>query len=254
MTYIISGFPGVGKSHFTELARNTFLTDVKVLDSDSSKYSWISEGERNPDFPNNYLEEIERNYGKYHFILVSTHKEVRDGLVERDLPFVLFYPEISKREEYLKRYKNRGSSPEFLNLMENRFVEMISDLQHQKGCIHLICNQNQYLSDFFPITKGEEAEKFFNLPDLFGKREHLMAIRKYGRKRQIIKAISELTELSHELMRHYEDKTQSHLDVLGEIADLEQNIIPQLKFIFTEKYYNLTRQQKREKFERILKG
>lgn len=46
-TKVISGFPGVGKSF------NHYNTDdnLIVLDSDSSLFSWESEGVRHPDFP-----------------------------------------------------------------------------------------------------------------------------------------------------------------------------------------------------------
>ena len=55
MTRVISAFPGTGKSYFH---RNS---DSKVLDSDSSKFSWIEEGVRHPDFPNNYMTHIKEN-------------------------------------------------------------------------------------------------------------------------------------------------------------------------------------------------
>lgn len=46
---VISGFPAVGKSYmFND------KSDLIVLDSDSSLFSWESEGVRHPDFPNNY--------------------------------------------------------------------------------------------------------------------------------------------------------------------------------------------------------
>ena len=74
---IISGFPAIGKSFLSK--QNL----IKVLDSDSSTYSWIIEnGEkiRNKNFPNNYLEHIKENIGKVDVILVSSHKDVRQIL------------------------------------------------------------------------------------------------------------------------------------------------------------------------------
>jgi len=110
-TLVISGFPGIGKSHFFRKNK-----DKVVLDSDSSKFSWIEKGIRHPDFPNNYIKYIKENLayinplgvGKADIILVSSHKNVRDALVENDIPFTLVYPSRDIKEEYLQRYKDRG--------------------------------------------------------------------------------------------------------------------------------------------------
>jgi len=49
MAKVISAFPGTGKTYFHRNA------ELKVYDSDSSKYSWIKEGLKDPNFPNNYI-------------------------------------------------------------------------------------------------------------------------------------------------------------------------------------------------------
>lgn len=55
-TFVICGFPGVGKSYVTK--NNT--SDWKITDSDSSKFSWIvdpvtGEKTRNPNFIKDYM-------------------------------------------------------------------------------------------------------------------------------------------------------------------------------------------------------
>ena len=65
MTKVISAFPGTGKSYFHQ------NSNLDILDSDSSKYSWISEGVRNPDFPDNYMAHIKGKIGSADIILVS---------------------------------------------------------------------------------------------------------------------------------------------------------------------------------------
>ena len=108
-TKVISGFPGVGKSY---LFNNT---DLKVLDSDSSNFSWIkdSEGrntkERNPDFPQNYIDHIKKNIGKVDIILTSSHDVVRKALKESCIDYILVHPNIRAKEEYIERYTQRGN-------------------------------------------------------------------------------------------------------------------------------------------------
>ena len=85
-TRIIAAFPGTGKSYVHKKHPNT------TLDSDSSHFSWmIKDGKkmRNPDFPYNYITHIRNNIGKYKFIFVSTHKEVREILLDNCIFFYL---------------------------------------------------------------------------------------------------------------------------------------------------------------------
>jgi len=87
MTLVVSGFPGVGKTHY-------FLTESShtIVDSDSSSYSWLRPGVRNPGFPRNYIDQIKSLLGKCDVILVSSHKDVRDALVDQGILFTLVYP------------------------------------------------------------------------------------------------------------------------------------------------------------------
>lgn len=132
---IISGFPGVGKS---SLFRK--YGEEKVSDSDSSMFP-------KGNFPTNYLNHIKMLQGRKDIILVSSHKEVRQGLYECKIPYILVYPKVVLKEEYLERYKKRGSSKEFIDLMRSRWEEFISDCQKQLGCAHIELNKGQFLED-----------------------------------------------------------------------------------------------------------
>lgn len=148
-TRIISAFPGVGKSYFHKENPET------CLDSDSSNFSWI-EGtkERNPDFPRNYIEHIKNNIGKYDFILVSSHKEVRKELAKNNLFYYLIYPEAyheyGMKEEFIERYRRRGSRQEFLTLLEDMFNAWIKDCEQEDypGCKKIcLSNKDDFLTN-----------------------------------------------------------------------------------------------------------
>jgi len=141
---IISGFPGIGKSYFYKLMIDS---GKKVLDSDSSLFSWIEKGVRNPIFPQNYINHIKDNIYKADIILVSSHNIVRDELVKNDIPFVLIYPNRNIKEEYINRYKNRGSDNNFINLLKDNWDKFIDDCENQIGCRKIIINSGEYLSD-----------------------------------------------------------------------------------------------------------
>lgn len=143
MAKIISAFPGTGKSYFHQ------NTDLNVLDSDSSKYSWIKEEVRNPDFPNNYMAHIKENMGSVDMILVSSHAVVRDALVNEGLEYTLVFPERSLKSEYVERFKQRRSPEAFVDLLSKNWDAWISELEEQPGCTKVKLKQGQYLSDIF---------------------------------------------------------------------------------------------------------
>jgi len=131
-TRVISAFPGSVKTYYH--ARNF----ERTLDSDSSNFSWIKDkkgantGERNPDFPNNYIKNIKENIGKYDFIFVSSHKEVRSALIENGIHFYLMYPSVEKKSEFIQRYTNRGNDQKFISMMEENWENWISEIDSEE--------------------------------------------------------------------------------------------------------------------------
>lgn len=134
-TLVISAFPGCGKSH---MYRNN--EDKIILDSDSSKFD-------KSDFPRNYIEHIKSNIGKVDIIMVSSHKEVRDALVENVIDFTLVYPKREIKEEYIKRYQERGNDDNFIKLLQSKWDEWMDELEHQSNCKKIELKEGQYLSD-----------------------------------------------------------------------------------------------------------
>src|SRR5581483_3326547 len=101
-------FPATGKTHFAERS-------WAVVDSDSSRFSWKwtspETRERHPEWPSNYIRHIQRELGYGKVVLVSTHQEVRDALVDAGLYFLLVYPAADLKAEYRQRMEQRGRPP-----------------------------------------------------------------------------------------------------------------------------------------------
>lgn len=158
-TRIIAGFPGVGKTTFCKSNRS-------ALDSDSSKFSWtVINGEkvRNPDFPKNYIDHMKHNIGKYEFIFVSSHKEVRDALKAECLFFYLVYPDSRSKELYLKRYMDRGSPEEFVELLDKNWEEWIWQCGLEKRSSLHELNYGLYLDSAIDhIVRSEDEEPVFD--------------------------------------------------------------------------------------------
>ena len=138
-TIVVSGFPGVGKSYYVNYGEgNDYMPQGFAIDSDSSTFN-------KSNFPKNYIEHIKKNIGKVKIIFVSSHKEVRDALVKNNIDFTLAYPNIDLKNEYIKRYKKRGSDDGFINFISDNWDEFISDLRYQKGCKHLVLKEKEFL-------------------------------------------------------------------------------------------------------------
>jgi hypothetical protein len=134
-TKIISAFPGTGKSYYYGKYPNT------TLDSDSSNFSWVKDEngnntkERNPEFPQNYINHIKENIGKYKYIFVSSHKEVRDALLDNCLFFYLVYPSENRKDEFLERYRSRGNDEKFIKLISDNWEKWVREIYWiNNGC------------------------------------------------------------------------------------------------------------------------
>lgn len=161
-TKIIAAFPACGKTYYF---KNKAL-NISVLDSDSSKFSWMevvdqeyemkNRGKtdyqqryikvRNPDFPQNYINHIKENIGKVDYILVSTHEEVRIALENEGIDYYLVYPNTRLKEEWVGRCFLRGSGEKFCQLIADKWVawtyQMLTD--HHEG---YVLEHGEYLSD-----------------------------------------------------------------------------------------------------------
>lgn len=147
MSVVISGFPAIGKTY---LFNNS---NLKVTDSDSSKFSWIEKGVRHPDFPSNYIRHIKECMGVYDIVLVSSHEEVRKALQEANIDYTLVYPNIGLKNEYIQRYKDRGNPESFINLIEANWDNWIEAMEEDPADTHLILSSGDYLSDFIQYIK-----------------------------------------------------------------------------------------------------
>jgi len=138
-TLVVSAFPGCGKSH---LFRNK--GEMKILDSDSSTFD-------KSQFPQNYIEHIKGNLGDADIILVSSHKEVRDALVDDGIKFTLVYPNNDIKDEYIQRYIDRGNDGKFVDLLRQNWDNWIGELEEQSGCEKIKLDRGQYLSDVIKL-------------------------------------------------------------------------------------------------------
>lgn len=134
---VISGFPGIGKTH---AVKELTVKGQPIFDSDSSTFDKAY-------FPDNYLDHVEATIAKHVPMLVSSHEEVRQGLEARGIQYILVYPEDDLKEEYLQRYRDRGSPDAFVEMMESRWEDFIASCDSSQPNHRVRLSQGQYLSD-----------------------------------------------------------------------------------------------------------
>ena len=141
---VISGFPGTGKSYYISRGEGSdYMPQGFASDSDSSKFD-------KEDFPQNYIQHVKALLAKgTRRIFISSHKDVREALVKEGLAFVLVYPKKSLKQEYLERYKQRGSPDSFITLISENWDTWLSELEEQKGCTHKQLGSGQFMYDLF---------------------------------------------------------------------------------------------------------
>lgn len=153
-TKIFSVFPASGKTY---AAKKLTEEGYKVLDLDSNNYShwykyendfFIKEQEvQNPLFPQNYIKVIEEAIGEYDFIFISTHKEVRDFLENKNIKYSLVYPNHNMKEEWIGRCYLRGNNHGFCNKLVSNWDQWIKELDNVAYAYsHNGCNNKVFLS------------------------------------------------------------------------------------------------------------
>jgi hypothetical protein len=143
---VVSGFPGVGKSFFYKRNQDT----LSIADSDSSRFSWADEAKtiRNPHFIEDYVAHVRSIMREKDVVLVSSHLRIREALYREGINFICVYPYADQKEEYLRRFRTRGSNEKFLaNLAEN-FVPWVREIDEDVFVKNKLKIRG-YLSDIF---------------------------------------------------------------------------------------------------------
>lgn len=131
-TVVVSAFPCCGKTYAFEHYQDKY----SMLDSDSSKFSWIytDDGnnglnkERNPEFPKNYIEHIKENIGKVDIIFVSSHLAVREAMYEAGIRYCTVYPKKEMLNEWVGRMYRRGNDENFIKFQIEHWDEFMHNI------------------------------------------------------------------------------------------------------------------------------
>ena len=131
MAILISAFPGCGKTTVQRLLKDK----IRIIDSDSSSFP-------KDNFPQNYINHIKENILKQDVIFISSHETVRKALAEEGIPYMLYIPDLSRKQEFLELYKLRGNNETFIQLLDKNFETFLDSCQNDKSATAIITLKN----------------------------------------------------------------------------------------------------------------
>lgn len=151
---IIWGFYGVGKSNIK--------SNLTVIDADCVKFQFTNVTDENlktrtfdkeyifnDDYPDNYINYI--NSANADIVLINCELDLLKHFPKEQL--LLVYPDISLKEEYLQRYRDRGDSEAFVRHMAQNFENDIWCIENSPYSKFKITENNYFLND---LLKGDK--------------------------------------------------------------------------------------------------
>lgn len=147
-------FPGMGKT-FVQRTGNSFFSPYYYIELPTDNFV----KERSPD---DYVQSVQdlsnvfcrRQTGMSAILMLTSHKSVRETLGRDGLPFALFYPDISLKEEYIERYRQRGSTPAFIEHVSNNWDNWVRACEKDPYAQTKVrMGSGEYLYDYLLETK-----------------------------------------------------------------------------------------------------
>ena len=152
---IISGFPGVGKTYLSTKYSNIIDLDgmpyIYKLTPEQEKMSYeqlkgLDNRIKDENWQMNYIEDILEQEKKYDVVLICQHKELLECLDKRGIEYIIVFPEKTCKEEYAKRYKDRGNHQIYIDKKIATFDNQIEILTKKTNVIWQL-KRGEYLED-----------------------------------------------------------------------------------------------------------
>lgn len=144
---------------FTALGKTYASTKLNsALDLESTLYKWVylnnynveqlkgsTDRVLNKHWPQNYINEILKNIGKYEFIFISLNvPEIFNELEKMSVEYKIILPK--EKSSIIKRLEQRNNNQEFILSINQKFEEIISYYKEFKNVVYL--DKDQFLLDY----------------------------------------------------------------------------------------------------------
>lgn len=139
MGIIVSGFPGCGRRYLKDNCRDGITVEnVKVSDYNSD------------GFPDNYVDYVLSIVDKTDIVLISSHPAICEELNSRGVDFNLFYPERSRRNEFVENFVLAHKPAKQIQEIDNKWTEWIDLIEERtlEHCFKHSLSKGQFIGNF----------------------------------------------------------------------------------------------------------
>ena len=181
---IIAAYAGTGKTRFSNTIYDAtdficmpykyYLPDGMLSYEESESMKADLGLKLRDEWPDNYIKAVINQYNENRYVIIPPVTAVLIALRNEEIPYILCYPERSAKDEYERRYKERGNTEDFLNIFIGHWDRFLNQMESDPGKHHFIMKSNEYLTDLLPqfeeIINREESMISFELDEaLFDK-------------------------------------------------------------------------------------
>lgn len=163
---IIAGYAGTGKSTFAAQIENaidlTTMPFSRILPANDSgepeaekAAPWLL---NDPLYPDNYVAAVLRAERAYDYVIIPTSEWVIYRLQkEYGRKIVVCCPTDECREEYRRRFADRGNSDEFIEVFIGKWEEILSNVRELDNVVHIPLGPGEHLTDIRAKLDSERA-------------------------------------------------------------------------------------------------
>lgn len=174
---IIAAHAGTGKTRFAQtifdavdficMPYKYYLPDGLLSCEEPERMKADLSLELRDEWPDNYIKAVINQYNENRYVVIPPIMSVLKGLRNEEIPYILCYPERSAKDEYERRYKERGNTEGFLDIFTGCWDRFLDQMESDPGKHHIIMKRNEYLTDLLPrfteIIDGKESMISFEL-------------------------------------------------------------------------------------------
>jgi len=103
------------------------------------------------DWPDNYVAAIINSMRDGKILLIPSAWDVLERLKEKNAPYYLCYPRRDAKEEYKKRFQDRGNTEDFIDIFIGGWDRFMDTLEADTYGRHIVMTPHLYLSDVIDI-------------------------------------------------------------------------------------------------------
>lgn len=164
---IFAAYAGTGKSVSAEKMdrvldmaivpyKYSFPQDYKKRDFLESDKGCV-EYPLDEEYPEKYVADILQKREKYVHIVISSDNRVMDILDVKNVEYMLCYPDRCLKEEYRRRYQERGNGEEFMKIFVDRWDKWTNSFE-QRQCKKYVVHQGEFLLDIIKKYAADERD------------------------------------------------------------------------------------------------